>query len=84
MAKKTRTYVLFGCPVAVPERYEQKGYVGLDGQGSIALVEDIEDAFKYEDSKEPGHGTPDDWAKLFKEDYGLNVRPVKLAKEKEK
>lgn len=77
--KKTRkTYVLFGCPASAEERYDCQGYVGLLQTGSIGLVNSIEQAYKYTDDKDPGHGTPEDWVKLFKEDYGLNVHLVFL------
>lgn len=89
MAKKSKKeYVLFGCPADLSSRYDESGYVGLDtgfpptAQSNVVLVDDIEQAFHYVDDKEPGHGTPADWVKLFKEDYGLNVHPIMLEKSK--
>ena len=77
--KKTRKpYVLYGCLASAAERYDCQGYVGLLQTGSIGLVSIIEQAFKYTDDKDPGHGTPEDWVKLFREDYCLNVHPVFL------
>lgn len=79
-----KRYVLFGCPVDKPKRYSDKGYIGVLQTGDIGLVSDGVDSLipknakVYVDDKEPGHGTPDDWAKLFREDYGLNVHPVFL------
>ena len=76
--KKTRTYVLFGCPISLDKRYSCQGYIGTLQTGEIGLVLGKENAFKYVDDKDPGHGTPEDWVKLFKEDYGLNVHPIFL------
>lgn len=77
--KKTiRTYVLYGCPIDVSQRYDVEGYVGVADDGSVGLVKNRDKAFMYNDDKKPGHGTPEDWIKLFKEDYGFNVHPVFL------
>lgn len=76
--KASKKYVLFGCPCSIDEHYSKKGYIGVDGS-KICLVEDIEDAMVYE-AKPAGHGAPEDWMKLFKEDYGLDVHPVHLSK----
>ncbi len=69
---------MFGCPISLDERYTCQGYVGKLQTGGIGLVLGKENAFKYVDDKDPGHGTPEDWVKLFKEDYGLNVHPIFL------
>lgn len=77
--KKTgKTYVLFGCPISLDERYDCQGYVGTLEDGSIGLVDGKANAFQYVDDKKLGHGTPEDWIALFKEDYGLNVHPIFL------
>jgi len=73
-----KSYMLFGCPIAIDSRYTVDGYIGLlskNGNNEIGLVSK-QKAFIYTDDKTPGHGTPDDWIKLFKEDYGLNVHPI--------
>ena len=75
---KAKKYVLYGCPIDLSQRYEVKGYIGLLADGNVGLVIDRASAIVYTDDKEPGHGTPSDWAALFKEDYGLNVHPVYL------
>ncbi len=77
-AKRSKKYVLFGCPCSIDEHYAKKGYIGV-ADGKICLVEDQEDAMVY-DFKLAGHGAPKDWMKLFKEDYGLDVHPVYLRK----
>ena len=71
--------MLFGCPIDISKRYDVEGYVGTLQTGDIGLVSDKLSAYTYVDDKEPGHGTPTDWAKLFKEDYGLNVHPIFIA-----
>lgn len=73
-----KKYVLYGCPIDRSQRYEVKGYIGTLSDGTIGLVNSRDSAFTYVDDKKPGHGTPDDWVKLFKEDYGLNVHPIFL------
>lgn len=82
MAKKRKktnlTYVLHGCPVDIMTRYDVTGYVGKLADGKVGLVSSREAAFIYRDDKDPGHGAPEDWVKLFREDYGLNVKPVFL------
>ena len=75
---KAKKYVLYGCPIDLSQRYEVEGYVGILADRSIGLVIDKASAIVYTDDKKPGHGTPTDWAKLFKEDYGLNVHPIYL------
>lgn len=69
---------MFGCPTSLDEQYGCQGYVGMLEDGSVGLVNDKANAIHYVDDKKSGHGTPDDWAKLFREDYGLNVHPVFL------
>ena len=73
-----KKYVLYGCPIDLSQRYEIKGYIGTLSDGTIGLVNSRDSAFTYTDDKESGHGTPEDWVKLFKEDYGLNVHPIFL------
>lgn len=76
---KAKKYVLYGCPVNLSQMDEiEQGYVGKLSNGSVGLVIDRDAAIVYTDDKKPGHGTPSDWVALFKEDYGLNVRPVYL------
>ena len=78
--KRARRYVLFGCPISLDERYVIQGYIGkLNEKGQVGLVPEKANALVYVDDKKPGHGSPDDWVKLFKEDYGLNVHPIFLA-----
>lgn len=74
--KLARKYVLFGCPIDLNQRYEVKGYIGKLDNGNVGLIDDRDSAIVYVDDKKPGHGTPQDWAALFKEDYGLNVHPI--------
>lgn len=71
--------MLYGCPIDIHTRYEVEGYVGTLQTKEIGLVSSKKSAFIYTDDKEPGHGTPSDWVKLFKEDYGLNVHPIFIA-----
>lgn len=73
-----KKYVLYGCPIDLSQRYEVKGYIGELSDGMIGLVSSRDSALTYTDDKESGHGSPADWIKLFKEDYGLNVHPVYL------
>lgn len=77
-AKRSKKYVLFGCPCDSDSKYSEQGYIGI-ADGKICLVEDIAGAMVY-DAKPAGHGAPEDWIKLFKEDYDLDVHPVHLSK----
>ena len=78
--KKSKKYVLFGCPCAESERFSMQGYISSWPDGKIHLAQELSDAIVYDGAKTPGHGAPSDWMKLFKEDYGLDVHPVYVNK----
>lgn len=68
-------YVLFGCPIDKSVRYDVEGFIGQLPNGDIGLI-DRDKAFVYVDDKAAGAGNPEDWVKVFKKDYGLNVHPL--------